>query len=134
MRKFNYTDFRIIYERNFRPDYPLRRGQVPGSRGQIKSTEESVAYWIERNGTSKSPIEQVIPDINDDDNCNAEKFLYTLGTNNTEVALYKINNGGHNEPSILERHSNIYLSIVGNQNADFEMASEIWDFFRDKSK
>jgi len=116
------------------PIIPYEGGQVPGNRGKVKSTEESMAYWIDRNGTSESPIVGIIPDRNTDDDCTAERFLYTNGTNNTEVALYKITNGGHTEPSISERYSNIYLSIVGNQNADFEMAAKIWAFFKDKSK
>jgi polyhydroxybutyrate depolymerase len=47
--------------------------------------------------------------------------------------LYKINNGGHAEPSQTERYGNFFLSIVGNQNGDFEMANEIWEFFKEKS-
>lgn len=44
----------------------------------------------------------MIPDINSDDDCNATKFLYKNDINNIEVALYKINNGGHTRPSILK--------------------------------
>jgi len=43
---------------------------------------------------------------------------------------YEVVNGGHTEPSIQERYSNLYKLIVGNQNGDIEMAQEIWGFFR----
>ena len=46
----------------------------------------------------------------------------------------KLNNGGHTEPSISERYSSIWLSIVGNQNGDIEMANEVWDFFKTKTR
>jgi len=48
--------------------------------------------------------------------------------------LIEVVGGGHTEPSIAERYSNLFLLVVGNQNGDFEMAEEVWGFFSDKSK
>lgn len=89
---------------------------------------------MNRNGISENPIETAIPNTNENDDCSAVKFFYKNGTNNTEVAFYKINNGGHVSPSIAQRYSNAYLTIVGNQNGDIEITDEIWNFFKDKSK
>ena len=75
-----------------------------------------------------------LPNINANDNSTVERNQYRNETNDTEVVLFKVINGGHTEPSIEERYSNIFLSIVGNQNADIEMANEIWSFFKDKTK
>jgi len=45
-----------------------------------------------------------------------------------------VSNGGHTRTSILERHCNIYLFVIGDQNADFEMAAELWGFLSTKSR
>ena len=58
------------------------------------------------------------------------KYSYVNGVNDSEVLLYRVNNGGHTEPSIAERYANIWKLIVGNQNGDVEMAEEVWDFFK----
>ena len=67
-------------------------------------------------------------------NSTVEKQLYTGGADGTEVALYKIIGGGHNAPSIQEQYSVLFELIVGKQNHDIEMADEVWNFFRNKSK
>ncbi len=116
------------------PILPFEGGEMASNRGLVLSTQESVDYWINRNGTSTDPIVENIDDINMDDGCTAIRYIYQNGDNNTEVALYKIVKGGHTEPSIQERYSPIYLLLVGNQNGDFEMADEVWSFFKTKSK
>lgn len=116
------------------PILPYEGGEMAGNRGSVKSTEESVAYWINRNGITASPLVTDFADTNTGDKSTATKYHYKNGTNNTEVILYRIDNGGHTEPSITERYRNLFLLVVGNQNADLEMATEIWGFFKDKSK
>ncbi len=116
------------------PILPYEGGEMASDRGLVLSTQESIDYWINRDGTSTVPVVEDIQDINTDDGCTAVSYLYKNGTNNTEVALYKIVEGGHTEPSILQRYSRLYLLIVGQQNGDFEMAERVWDFFKTKSK
>lgn len=113
---------------------PYDGGQMSSNRGEVFSTENSVNYWVNRNGTDLIPEKLDLPDTNLDDDSNVEKYTYLNGTNNTEVVLYKIINGGHTEPSIKERYGSFILTILGNQNADIEMTDEVWSFFKDKSK
>lgn len=116
------------------PLLPYDGGHIASKRGEVKSTDQCINYWIERNKTSTTPIETDIEDIDESDDSTAVKYVYKNGTNNTEVVLYKIINGGHTEPSLDEQYVKLYKRIVGNQNKDFEMAPEIWNFFKDKSK
>ncbi|MCH8487584.1 MAG: hypothetical protein LAT75_12010, partial [Candidatus Cyclonatronum sp.] len=102
--------------------------------GEVISTENTVAYWVQRNATDTTPEVTNFPDINTNDSSTVTRYLYKNGGNGTEVVLYKVNNGGHTEPSISERYSSIWLSIVGNQNGDIEMANHVWDFFKTKTK
>lgn len=102
--------------------------------GVVNSTESTVLYWVNRNATDSTPVITTIPDINTNDGSTVTRYVYHNGNNGSEVALLKVNNGGHTEPSIAERYSAVWLSIVGKQNGDLEMANEIWNFFRTKSR
>lgn len=116
------------------PLLPYDGGHIKSERGEVKSTKECINYWVSRNNTTTTPIETILNDTNSSDNSQTIKYIYPNGTNNTEVVLYKIINGGHTEPSLSEHYHKIYKRIVGNQSKDFEMANKIWEFFKDKSK
>jgi len=49
-----------------------------------------------------------------------------------QVALLRIDGGGHVEPSIAQRLGRLYKPIVGPQNADLESAEEAWAFFSER--
>ena len=56
------------------------------------------------------------------------------GTYDTEVAFYEVVGGGHNEPRMSERYSNVFKAIVKEQNGAIEMATKVWNFFKTKIK
>lgn len=114
------------------PFLPYNGGNT--ENGEVISTENTVYYWVQRNATDTTPVITNFPDINTNDNSTISRYLYKNGGNGTEVVLYKGNNGGHTEPSMSERYSSIWLSIVGNQNGDIEMANEVWNFFKTKTR
>lgn len=116
------------------PLVPYEGGQIASNRGLVQSTAASVAYWVDRNNTDGQPIEQDFDDLDTDDGSTVKKYQYLNGTNNTEVVLYEVIGGGHTEPSLVERYGNLYLAIVGTQNGDVEMAEEVWEFFRTKTR
>lgn len=49
-----------------------------------------------------------------------------------QVALLKIEGGGHAEPSGKRRYPGLFSRFPGRQNGDLEIAEEAWAFFRDK--
>lgn len=51
-----------------------------------------------------------------------------------QLEFYKVEHGGHSEPSIHHRMGWIAGALLGAQNADFEVAEEAWRFFRDKRR
>ena len=124
----------IFINGTFDPILPYEGGEMPSNRGEVESTDFTIEYWNDRNETDQVPETFSFPDIDTEDDCTAERFLYKNGSNGTEVALYMVKEGGHTEPSIEERYGNLFLLIVGNQNGDFEMAEEVWSFFETKSK
>lgn len=114
------------------PFVPYNGGS--SDNGEVISTENTIFYWVNRNATDTEPVITNLPDINTNDGSTVTTYLYKNGGNGTEVLLYKVNNGGHTEPSFSERYNSIWLSIVGNQNGDIEMAYEVWNFFKTKTK
>ncbi|MGA1434720.1 MAG: alpha/beta hydrolase family esterase [Candidatus Kapaibacteriota bacterium] len=109
------------------PLIPYTGGKT--ENGSIISTDSIISYWIYRNGTNKQPTISQFPSKG---NTKVVSFHYQHGMNDTEVMLYKVENGGHIEPSKRERYSFLWTSFVGAQNEDIESAEEIWSFFKEK--
>jgi polyhydroxybutyrate depolymerase len=97
--------------------------------GSVLSTDSSIAYWVKRNGTKDTPI---ITEFPQKSSSKVISYLYAQGLNGTEVMLYKVEGGGHIEPSRRERYSFLWTAFVGTQNGDIESAEEIWAFFKGK--
>jgi polyhydroxybutyrate depolymerase len=97
--------------------------------GSVLSTDSSIAYWVKRNGTKDTPI---ITEFPQKSSSKVISYLYAQGLNGTEVMLYKVEGGGHIEPSRRERYSFLWTAFVGTQNGDIESAEEIWSFFKGK--
>ena len=97
-----------------------------GTAGVVLSVDEVINFWVDKNNCDNTPIHTVLPNINTTDGCTAERFGYTNGTNNSEVALYKIIDGGHTWPGA--------PIDIGVTNRDFNASEEIWNFFRKHPK
>ncbi|MFN4767538.1 MAG: alpha/beta hydrolase family esterase [Ignavibacteria bacterium] len=97
--------------------------------GSVISTDSSIAYWVNRNGTQTSPI---ITEFPQKSSSKVIAYRYPHGIQDTEVMLYKVEGGGHIEPSRRERYSFLWTAFAGTQNGDIESAEEIWAFFKGK--
>lgn len=123
----NGTDDPILpYNGGYMEDDP------DSGRGSVQSTPSSVDIWIEANGASTTPDETNFSDIDDEDESTVIRYVYSGGTDGADVSFYQIAGGGHTEPSIQERYSSGVIDITGEQNGDIEMATEVWEFFKDK--
>ncbi len=100
-----------------------------GDRGSSLSVEESVAWWVKHNGTAQKPVHSVFPDRDPDDGSHAERYVYA---GDAPVAFIKVIGGGHTEPSLTRHYGRLFIAIVKRQNKDFEMAEEVWSFFKDQ--
>jgi polyhydroxybutyrate depolymerase len=86
------------------------------------SVQSLLDYWVEHNNCSTTPVITEVPDIDPDDGCTAEHYLYTGGDLGSTVEHYKIIGGGHSWPG-----APININIT---NMDFSASQEIWRFFR----
>lgn len=83
-----------------------------------------IAYWIAHNNCDLTPTITAIPDNDPNDNCTAERIVYSNGDNGSEVIHYKITGGGHTWPDAI-------IDIPGsNTNHDFNASAAIWEFFK----
>jgi polyhydroxybutyrate depolymerase len=78
-------------------------------------------FWVGHNNCSATPIITEVPDIDPNDGCTAEHYLYPYGDNGSVVEHYKILGGGHSWPG-----APININVT---NMDFSASEEIWRFF-----
>lgn len=97
--------------------------------GKFLSVDETVDFWVNFNNCDSIPESFNLPDGPFEDNSTVSCDIYDNGIQNTEVFLYRIDGGGHVEPSIEEQY-NLGEGLLGKQNHDIEMAYEVWNFLK----
>ena len=97
-----------------------------GNRGAVLSTEDSADYFRELAGHTNPPEIETLADLDPDDASTARVTRWRAAGRKS-VALYAIQNGGHNAPSPALQIPRIF----GPTNHDISAAGEIWRFFRD---
>lgn len=109
------------------PLVPYDGGQITlgrKERGEVMSTDDTVAFWRSRNGCEAEPASQVKINL-----VNDRMRVHRTSWEQCKLApvlLYRIEGGGHTWPSGRQ-----YLPrfVVGAVNRDIDAATEIWAFF-----
>jgi len=98
---------------------------VPYTGGTLlnfASVPNVVNAWVNFNKCNQTPLITPVPNTNLTDGSQAERIVYSGGTNGATVEHYKIAGGGHTWPGA--------AFITGVTNQDFNASYEIWRFFR----
>jgi polyhydroxybutyrate depolymerase len=100
-------------------------------RGTVISVNDSVMFWVTHDQCSPVPYNIDLPNVVLRDLTRVHEDLYQNGTNNSEVVLYTIINGGHTWPGGQQ-----YLpkALVGRTCRDIDANTIIWDFFSSHPK
>ncbi|MBV6323086.1 alpha/beta hydrolase family esterase [Duganella violaceipulchra] len=117
------------------PLMPYRGGKffhVLGFLDPVSSIEDSARIWRELAGLPDEPSVLEIPHRNQWDKTRVTRTMWGEAGSGLQVGLYKIENGGHAEPSSSKRYPYFVNKLTGRQNADFEVAEAAWEFFREK--
>ena len=117
------------------PLMPYRGGKyfyMLGLLDPISSIDDSVRTWRELAGLPDEPSVLEIPHRHEWDRTRATRYIWGDAPYGMQVGLYKIENGGHAEPSPSRRYPALIGKLTGAQNADFEVAEAAWEFFREK--
>lgn len=118
------------------PVLPFEGGAMPNERGDVQSFDESIAFWVERNGLEDSADEQTIDRVVRGELVRTEVRRATYADDDGEVIVagYRVVRGGHGEPSIKHEYGLLFESVIGKQSHDLETAEIMWEFFRTKSR
>jgi polyhydroxybutyrate depolymerase len=118
------------------PLMPFKGGSVGEGgfqRGSVLSTRASVDIWAKLSGASSIPDAIPVPELSTTDNSRVFRETYAMRNSRPVVVLYRIEGGGHLEPSRAERYPRWLSRLLGHQNGDVEMADEAWAFFAAQS-
>lgn len=104
----------------------LAQVRKPVDRGRVISTDRTIAFWIEQNGTHAKGVVTPLLDRDKTDGCTAERIEWRNPKLNLSVVLYKVIGGGHTWPGGQQ-----YLPVrtIGETCRDFNASETIWDFF-----
>ncbi len=94
-------------------------------RGEVLSTDATVAFWRERNGCSASPNSERRID-SEPDETQVDRLAWT-DCEHAPVVLYRIEGGGHTWPSGSQYLPRFW---IGRLSRDVDGSEEIWSFFR----
>ena len=102
---------------------PDAKKLAASERFSVLPLDESVAFWVTRNGCDPTPAISTLPDADPEDGTRTELRRYTGGA---EVLDYRVEGAGHTWPGGKERAP---AFIVGKTARDFSATEAIWTFF-----
>jgi len=112
------------------PLMPYAGGCVAGpacNRGRVRSTDETVAFWVAVNDAETSAEEVNLPNRVSADDSTVTVFTHRGNSTGQDVVLYRIDGGGHSIPG--PEPTMTSLRAVIRKNQDIDAAVEIWRFF-----
>lgn len=103
----------------------------PVASTSLFSAEETVQYWVDNNNCAGDPIETAVPDTDTEDESTVTIFHYNNCAEDTEVLLYRVNNGRHSWPGtpVPPPTTGAGVFLVGKPNMDINANEEILNFF-----
>ena len=99
----------------------------------MRSIDDSVKVWRELAGLPDMPAVTALVSKGAESKTSVTRYLWG-DADGLQVGLYRIDGGGHAEPSRLHRYPGIINRLVGPQNGDVETAEAAWDFFKGKRR
>jgi polyhydroxybutyrate depolymerase len=88
---------------------------------QFTHIDTLIKYWVNHNGCAAQPTVTPVTNYSTNDGCTATRYDYGGCDDNTAVAFYKVDGGGHTWPGAAFN--------IGVTNHDFSASLEIWKFF-----
>jgi polyhydroxybutyrate depolymerase len=95
-------------------------------RGTVLSVNDSVLFWVHHDQCSLVPYSVDLPNTVLQDLTRVHEDLYQNGTNQSEVVLYTVINGGHTWPGGQQYLPKV---LVGRTCRDIDANTVIWGFF-----
>lgn len=109
-------------------------GELPMGGGRIRSTEETVAWWLSANQAADAPRRtRWLPDRAPDDDCRLREVTWEPESDGAPVRLLAMEGGGHTLPSRRYDLPDNFIArrVFGNVCRDAEGAVLAWEFMRE---
>ncbi len=107
-------------------------GEIPRDRGLLRSTGDTVAWWVTANRASPEEMrETLLPDQDPEDGCRIIQRDYPPALEGAELVFYELQGGGHAIPSASHPLPENILTrrLIGPVCRDAEGVDLAWDFF-----
>ncbi|TFW28433.1 hypothetical protein E4L96_02450 [Massilia arenosa] len=120
------------------PVTPYAGGPVGGildeGRGTVLGAEDGLAIWRTLAGLGDAPPTiHTFPRQRADDPTTATRFLWGSDPHGLQIALLRIDGGGHTAPTRSQfKLSRAMSQAVGPVNRDVELRDELWSFLQTK--
>lgn len=117
------------------PLLPYRGGKYRHAfnfMGRLRSIDDSVAVWRGLGGLHDAPAVSTFEPRGGQCKTRVTRTIWGADPAGMQVGLYRIDGGGHAEPSRLKRYPTFINWLTGRQNGDVEVAEAAWAFFREK--
>jgi polyhydroxybutyrate depolymerase len=115
---------------------PYAGGAVGGwgaeGRGSTLDVDASLAVWRKLAGLAGEPETYHFAHRDPADKTGAVRYTWGADPAGIQVALLRIEGGGHTAPSLEQQPAWLWRRFVGATNYDVEWADELWSFFRAK--
>jgi polyhydroxybutyrate depolymerase len=100
--------------------------------GRLRSIDHSVGVWRGLGGLHDAPATSTMHPHSGQCRTRVTRTVWGMDPAGMQVVLYRIDGGGHAEPSKLKRYPTFINRLVGRQNGDVEIAEVAWAFFKEK--
>lgn len=118
------------------PVVPYNGGDIKfifQKRGKIQPVEKTINFWSKNNQCQNSSDWIQLPDLDPNDGTTVFKKSSENCKNNSEVILYKIENGGHSWAGAFE-YNFMQKWLAGKTSRDIDATKVIWEFFKNHKK
>lgn len=103
---------------------PIQIGRA--RRGDVLSTAETVAFWLDVNTCASEPVSTRVIDRDETDGVRARHEVYGGCSGRGAVELYALEGGGHTWPG---GRQYLPVGVIGETSMDISAADVIWEFF-----
>jgi polyhydroxybutyrate depolymerase len=112
---------------------PYDGGLVAKDRGEVISSQETVAWWVAANNAEDAGrVTRTLPDINKEDDCQIQETIYSADWNGAPVWFYQMDGGGHTLPGKISGgwFKRAIIGLLGPVCQDADGVLLAWDFFK----
>lgn len=116
------------------PLVPFEGGHVHFFRqelGPVKSTADTIAFWVGANGCDPAPRSELLPDLDPDDGTRINLDTYSGCDQAVSVVLYTIEGGGHTWPGGSQYASQF---VIGRLSEELHAGEATWEFLESAAR